>query len=146
MIEARPCPCGSPAAYGRKSCNSCRGKAQRARNPEATRAYNAQYKTEHRERLAKQFRAYNVKRYYGTTLENADQVLASQKACAICAVPLTEFGRRSHQAVIDHCHEQGTFRGVLCSLCNKGLGCFRDRPELLDAAKSYLQRSRVRAA
>jgi hypothetical protein len=40
---------------------------------------------------------------------------------------------------MDHCHQTGTFRGLLCHLCNKGLGLFKDRPDTLLAAARYLQ-------
>ena len=50
--------------------------------------------------------------------------------CAICGTG----GRLD----IDHCHQEGHVRGLLCAPCNKGLGNFRDDPELLAAAARYL--------
>lgn len=40
---------------------------------------------------------------------------------------------------IDHDHLTGKFRGLLCGHCNKGLGHFRDNPELLIKAARYIQ-------
>lgn len=40
---------------------------------------------------------------------------------------------------VDHCHETGYVRGLLCKRCNFGLGWFRDSPKLLGEAMSYLQ-------
>lgn len=53
--------------------------------------------------------------------------------CEICGDPATH---------VDHDHKIGKphVRGTLCYLCNVGLGSFRDRPELLTAAVSYLTR------
>jgi hypothetical protein len=54
--------------------------------------------------------------------------------CALCGGPPTERG-----LVIDHCHRSGKVRALLCSSCNKGLGFFRDDPERLTAAITYLE-------
>lgn len=45
---------------------------------------------------------------------------------------------------VDHCHEAGwgTKRGFLCRACNLALGYFRDRPELLERAATYLRDAR----
>lgn len=50
--------------------------------------------------------------------------------CAICG------NAAKH---IDHDHETGEVRGLLCPACNLGLGQFRDSVELLNKATSYLQ-------
>ena len=39
---------------------------------------------------------------------------------------------------IDHNHITGKIRGLLCGLCNKGLGLFRDNSGLLERAMNYL--------
>ncbi len=39
---------------------------------------------------------------------------------------------------IDHDHSDGSFRGILCHLCNVGLGAFKDSPERLSLAIGYL--------
>jgi hypothetical protein len=40
--------------------------------------------------------------------------------------------------VVDHCHETGKVRSLLCSRCNGGLGMFKDNPQLLVRAIAYL--------
>ncbi len=53
--------------------------------------------------------------------------------CGICG------GRdRDRDLAIDHDHETGEIRGLLCSRCNTALGSFRDNPEIITAALSYL--------
>jgi hypothetical protein len=72
---------------------------------------------------------------YNLTQEAHDAMLAAQEGrCAICSV---EFTGTPH---IDHCHASGRVRGLLCGLCNTGLGKFRDNPVFLTRAVSYLQR------
>jgi len=51
--------------------------------------------------------------------------------------PFTDYrGRGKH---IDHNHETGFTRGVLCARCNNGLGLFKDNPVNLRAAARFLE-------
>ena len=56
--------------------------------------------------------------------------------CAICRQPETVKGRDN--LAVDHNHETDEVRGLLCHSCNTGLGKFKDDPELLQRAISYL--------
>lgn len=58
--------------------------------------------------------------------------------CGICKDERTS-DRRFH---IDHDHETGAVRGLLCHACNTGIGSLRDSPDLLRAALTYLEESR----
>ena len=48
-------------------------------------------------------------------------------------------GKRLCFSHLDHCHETGATRGILCPSCNQGLGKFREDAALLEAAARYLR-------
>lgn len=79
--------------------------------------------------------ASHVRRTYGLDPAEYQALLEWQGGrCFICGqVP------RSRRLAVDHDHETGEVRGVLCFTCNVGLGNFRDRPDLLDRAVHYLE-------
>lgn len=88
-------------------------------------------------------RKSHLKRKYGITVEEADALLEKQGGkCAICSV--TEGDSRGFRMHIDHDHATGVVRGILCNLCNSGLGQFRDNPDLLTKAIAYLAASEER--
>ena len=60
--------------------------------------------------------------------------------CAICGCLLCQ-----SMARVDHDHVTGHIRGVLCDLCNRGVGCFRDSVERLRMAAEYLNSARARS-
>lgn len=86
-------------------------------------------------------RGYNRRYKYGLTDEQYDALLAAQNgACAICGT--TEWnGGKAKSPHVDHCHETGRVRGLLCGGCNNGLGNFGDDPARLRAAADYLERA-----
>jgi len=80
----------------------------------------------------------DFRRRYGITLAAYDNLLTAQGGrCAICGRSPDEFKRAF---AIDHDHETGIVRGILCPDCNRGLGGFQDNPGLLRRAASYLEK------
>lgn len=81
---------------------------------------------------------------YGITLDDLNRMKASQgDACLICREKFQEErDRGAGTAHVDHCHDTGTVRGILCHNCNVGLGAFLDRPDLLRAAATYIEAAR----
>ena len=59
--------------------------------------------------------------------------------CAICSKPEPD-PLKMH---VDHDHKNGHVRGLLCGLCNKGLGHFKDRMDLLVRASQYVSQGIV---
>ena len=84
-------------------------------------------------------RNYQLLAKYGLTPETYEAMLAEQDGrCAICGT--TEWRSRSDHPHVDHCHDTGKVRGLLCRGCNNGLGHFGDDPDRLEAAAAYLRR------
>ncbi|MEU7039883.1 endonuclease VII domain-containing protein [Streptomyces varsoviensis] len=77
-------------------------------------------------------RASHLKRSYGITEAQRDEMIASQmNICVIClAAPA---------AHVDHCHQTGRVRGVLCFNCNSAIGKLGDDPGTLRRAIAYLE-------
>lgn len=80
-------------------------------------------------------REANLKHRYGITLIDYNEMLVEQDSrCKICNVETTGL-------VVDHCHNSGEVRGLLCGNCNKGLGLFKDSPERMERAAKYILES-----
>lgn len=77
---------------------------------------------------------------YGLTPQDRDALLSRQGGlCAICSVTLTR-GRTKTGMQVDHDHDTGKVRGLLCLGCNVLLGDFRNTPAFIERAISYLGR------
>lgn len=82
---------------------------------------------------------YQVKTKYGLSMEEVDHLYKVQgNKCAICK---DTFGD-AYKTQIDHCHDTGKVRGLLCINCNWLLGKSRDNPTLLREAANYLENSK----
>lgn len=78
-----------------------------------------------------------LKRNYGITIEDFNKMFDEQLGhCAICGKHQTELGQ---SLCVDHNHDTGKVRGLLCINCNAGLGNFKDDSELVFRALEYLE-------
>lgn len=76
---------------------------------------------------------------YGITLDQYNAMLEQQGGgCAICGAATNKNGKA---LFVDHCHDTGKVRGILCYRCNTGLGSFKDNAVLVAKAVSYLNGS-----
>lgn len=91
-------------------------------------------------------REWRFKRKFGITVQDYERMLAEQGGgCAICKRSETFKHRKSgklRDLAVDHDHESGIVRGLLCTDHNNGLGLFGDDPALLRAAADYIERHR----
>jgi hypothetical protein len=116
-----------------------------ARDPQKQAVYNQRRYVADKERckVDPEFRAHEARRArnrqlkhaFGITLAEYEQMLATQNGvCKICKGP--PVGRPT--LAVDHCHDTGRVRGLLCSNCNTGIGCLQEKPEIFAAAIMYL--------
>ena len=76
---------------------------------------------------------------YGLTSDQYAALIASQtNSCAICRLPFGE----TRPARVDHSHRTGKVRGLLCDLCNLGIGSLKENLDTLAAAGNYLRKWR----
>jgi hypothetical protein len=88
-------------------------------------------------------RHYGLKRYYGLSLNNyAEMYRVQDGKCAICNLPETIKDRQGDVRVlsVDHCHETGKIRQLLCNSCNHMLGEAKDNEQILLAGADYIRK------
>ncbi len=88
-------------------------------------------------------RRAHLKSTYGIALEFYDALLATQNGvCAVCHQPETELRRGTVKSLdVDHNHDTGQIRGLLCSACNTALGLLREDPLRIKALFEYIERA-----
>ena len=95
---------------------------------DCTKQMHASWRTVNKESRKKSAITY----MYGIPFSQYEQMVQEQQGrCKICQEP--------HKLFIDHDHLTGRVRGLICHLCNAGLGMFRDKPLYLQKAITYLQ-------
>lgn len=107
-------------------CDSCyvtwlRANGRGLANPEKMRAY-------HRER--------HFRLKYGMSAHERDALVEQNDfECTICKVK----DSRERPLHVDHCHDSGRVRGILCGRCNAAVGLLHNAPELCLRAAEYLR-------
>jgi hypothetical protein len=137
MANKRMAECHPDRPYrARGLCNACyTGQWIRAHRNDSDREYlSPEKRYEYWKRWQSKYPGRSHRRDAGINQEIAETMLAEQGGmCAIC-------GRADGKWQVDHDHKTHAIRGVLCNLCNAGLGSFRDDMEILGKAIAYLQR------
>jgi hypothetical protein len=78
----------------------------------------------------------HLRRKYGLTLNMFEALVSAQLGnCAICGA------NEDLNLHVDHDHRTNKIRGLLCGKCNKAIGLLNDDPDLLTAARNYLERA-----
>jgi hypothetical protein len=118
---------GDLAHLYKSHCNTCLYKRHRDW-VEKNQNKVGEYREKDAWTLAKRCARRNI-----TPEELVDRFERQECCCAICKKEIT-----ITDSAIDHNHDTGEFRGVLCKQCNRALGMFGDSPETLNNAIEYL--------
>lgn len=133
--------CKSNEYYSDRERIRARQKEYEAKNKDRRKKISSKYQEKNRASIAKRKRERYLKDAYGMTLEEYDSLLTKQGGvCAICRKICKS---RNHLSV-DHCHETGANRGLLCIGCNTAIGLLREDPIIIDAALMYIVNHRIR--
>lgn len=94
------------------------------------------------DRLSRQKRDRRYRTWYGISLADYEAMLEAQGGgCAICgAKENISIGGKAVAMAVDHCHDSGQVRGIVCDPCNRALGSVRNDPEIAEAMAAYLRR------
>lgn len=118
-------------------CN-LRDKEYREKNKETLYKSNLEWRKNNPDKMAIHYRKRNLKIKYGMSLEDYDNLLAKQNhVCAICEQKETIPNR---PLSVDHCHDTGKVRGLLCNDCNRNLIAQRNDAEIFYRAAKYITR------
>jgi hypothetical protein len=112
-----------------KSCTVAAARNWRKRNPS--------YETDRYQKVKIETRERHLVRKYRVSLVDYARMLAAQDGkCAICGA--LETGQHKQVFHVDHCHQTGRVRGLLCRGCNHMLGHVQDNAAILQRAIEYL--------
>ena len=112
-------------------------------NPERAKEIGRNSAKKRRDNPAKRAEINARKRAGGKhkmSMEELEELFQSQGCkCAICGTTEPQDKTGSKGWNVDHCHSTNKVRFILCNHCNRGLGAFKDSPELLRKAAKLLK-------
>lgn len=116
--------------------------------PERLRAYQREYQKRWRKANPEKAKAIDrrnkLKQHYGVSVEMYNQKVKEQGGlCAICKKP-QDIRFNSDNLSVDHDHEHGRLRELLCTSCNCMIGYAGDNPDLLLEAAQYLKKWKMK--
>lgn len=116
--------------------NASQLRAAYWRDPEAALSKCKERKVKHKETMLARKFVSDIKKFYGLSLDDYEQLLQWQDGCcAICR----GLNPSLYRLAVDHDHETGKVRGLLCSACNTGIGQFKEFEDRMLAAIQYLR-------
>ena len=130
-----------------KKCQSDYSKQYRKDHKEELKEKRNIYRQAHRKEALEYQRTHrkelfgnHLRRTYKLNLAEVEEMFEKQKGkCLICKDDMHMEGRNGTRAHVDHNHNDGKIRGLICDRCNRGLGLFRENTQSLQNAIEYLK-------
>lgn len=124
-----------------KPCWNSYVREYKSRNPERERQRNRAYKQADPER----YLCSHLRSIHGISLAEYRRMEAEQGGkCAVCRQPETARYKvrgldKVKSLAVDHCHDTGRIRGLLCANCNTALGLLGEDPDRSRALAEYIE-------
>lgn len=113
------------------------------KNKERMKEQTQRHYYKYREKYIAKNKLYEARKKYGLTEKDLTQLFEAQNgSCAICCVSFATDPSLKRKYYIDHDHETGEVRGLLCHSCNLVLGFSRDNVGTLLSAIKYLKQNK----
>jgi hypothetical protein len=123
--------------------NKLWAEKKRSADPRYFADNRARFRVRNADKLAEIARRERLQQYGLTLAEYESMVVYQNGVCAICRRPESEVLKGNiKRLAVDHDHEDGHVRGLLCSSCNNMLGRSGDSPERLRSAADYLEKAK----
>lgn len=117
-----------------KATHRASSKAWYRANRDRCRANQAAWSAKNKDKIKAHSYRHALNRKYGLTPEqHAAMFEAQDHKCAIC-------GKRAKRLMIDHCHDTGLVRELLCQSCNVAVGLMGDSVQRLRLAIAYIEK------
>ena len=115
-----------------KECDKQVSKESKSKNPNKYKSLKKTWS----EKNPDYMKDYNLKKNYGISKEQYDEMLTNQNnSCAICNISFEKV-----RACVDHNHTTGLVRSILCSPCNTSLGLLKENKDIIKEALNYLEK------
>jgi hypothetical protein len=112
-------------------------------DPDKEKARVKKWNAENKDKVSARNRAARLRNKYGITQKEYEELgEAQQWKCAICGSK-DSGSKNSDNLSVDHCHDTGRIRGLLCHPCNAGIGYLKESEEIMNKAINYLKEVRA---
>jgi hypothetical protein len=128
-----------------KTCSKCK-KSKSIENFYADKRFDDKHYPSCKLCVGDKQRNSYLKKNYGLDTNGYEKLLNIQQGgCAICGKKSDTYlpqCKKNKKLAVDHDHETGKIRGILCENCNRGIGLLSHSIELLKNAMDYINNNK----